>query len=226
MNNLKVTKKSNVLVIIPAYNEEKKIKKVIEKCLKYSRYVLVIDDGSKDKTSKEIKKTKAIYLLNKLNKGKGYSLRKGFKYSIKNKFDIVVTLDADGQHDPKFIPKLVKGIGQGYDVVIGTRRKRHSSMPKRRRISNFILSIIFSVASRTWIKDTQSGYRAISVKALKSLKLKTSGYETESEILMKLGRKGAKFGTVRIPVIYGDEVSSINPVEDTIKFAKVLKHRK
>ena len=61
---------------------------------------------------------------------------------------------------------------------------------------------------------------------MKSLKLKTSGYETESEILMKLGRKGAKFGTVRIPVIYGDEVSSINPVEDTIKFAKVLKHRK
>ena len=218
--------KSKVLIIIPAYNEEKKIKKVIEKCLKYSKYVLAIDDGSKDNTSKEIEKTKAISFPNKTNKGKGYSLRKGFRYSIKNKFDIVVTLDADGQHNPKFIPKLVKGIEQGYDIVIGTRRKRHSSMPKRRRTSNFVLSLVFSAASRTWIKDTQSGYRAINVKALKSLKLKTAGYETESEILMKLGRRGAKFGKIIIPVIYEDEISSINPVKDTIKFAKVLKHRK
>jgi len=222
----KQARKSKVLIIIPAYNEEKKIRKVIEKCLKYSKYVLAIDDGSKDNTLKEIKKTKAIYLVNKLNKGKGYSLRKGFRYALKNKFDIVVTLDADGQHDPKFIPKFVKGIERGYDIIIGTRRKRHSSMPKRRRTSNFILSLIFSVASRTWIKDTQSGYRAIRVKALKGLKLKTSGYETESEILMKLGRRGAKFGKIMIPVIYEDEVSSINPVKDTIKFVKVLKHRK
>jgi len=214
------------LIIIPAYNEEKHIKKIIEKCLKYSKYVLAIDDGSKDNTSKEIKKTRAIYLVNKHNKGKGYSLRKGFNYAIKNKFDIVVTLDADGQHEPKLIPKFVKGIESGYDVIIGTRRKRHSSMPKRRRISNFILSLIFSAASQTWIKDTQSGYRAFNVKVLKGLKLKTAGYETESEILMKIGRRGARFGKIRIPVIYRDEKSSINFVKDTIKFAKVLKHRK
>ena len=217
---------SKVLIIIPAYNEEKHIKKVIEKCLKYSKYVLAIDDGSIDNTSKEIKKTKAIYLLNKPNKGKGYSLRRGFKYAIKNKFDIVITLDADGQHDPRLIPKFIKGIEKGYDVIIGTRRKRHSSMPKRRRISNFLLSLIFSAASRTWIKDTQSGYRAFNVKVLKGLKLKTTRYETESEILMKLGRRKAKFGVVRIPVIYRNEKSSIDPVKDIIRFAKVLKHRK
>jgi len=219
-------KKSKVLIIIPAYNEEKKIRKVIEKCLKYSKYVLAIDDGSKDNTLREIKKTKAIYLLNKLNKGKGYSLRRGFKYAIKNKFEIVVTLDADGQHEPKFIPKLVKGIEQGYDIVIGTRRKRNSSMPKIRRASNFVLSLVFSVASRTWIKDTQSGYRAIKVKVLKGLSLKTTRYETESEILMKLGRRGAKFGKVIIPVIYRDEKSSINLVKDAVRFVNVLKHRK
>ena len=219
-------RKSKVLILIPAYNEEKAIRKVIEKCLKYSKYVLAIDDGSRDNTSKEVKKTKAVLLVNKSNKGKGYSLRRGFKYAIKNKFDIVITLDADGQHDPRFIPKLVKGIEQGYDIVIGTRKKWGSKMPYTRRTSNFVLSLIFSGASRTWIKDTQSGYRAVSVKTLKNLKLKTAGYETESEILMKHGRRGAKFGKVMIPVIYGDEVSSINPVKDTIKFVKVLKHRK
>jgi len=236
MSNLKVTlkesartskkaRKSKILIIIPAYNEEKHIKKVIEKCLKYSKYVLAIDDGSKDNTPKEIKKTKAIYFLNKTNKGKGYSLKKGFNYAVKNHFDIVITLDADGQHDPRLIPKFVKGIEGGYDVIIGTRRKRHSSMPKRRRLSNFLLSLIFSAASRTWIKDTQSGYRAFNIKVLKCLKLKTNRYETESEILMKLGRRRAKFGKVRIPVIYGNEKSSINPIKDTMRFAKVLKYR-
>ena len=99
-------------------------------------------------------------------------------------------------------------------------------MPKRRRMSNFVLSLIFSAASRIWIKDTQSGYRAIKVKSLKGLDLKTTRYETESEILMKLGRRGAKFGKVMIPVIYEDEKSSINPVKDAVKFVKVLKHRK
>jgi glycosyltransferase involved in cell wall biosynthesis len=194
--------------------------------LKYSKYVLAVDDGSKDNTSKEIKKTKAIYLINKSNKGKGYSLKRGFDYAIKNNFDIVITIDADGQHDPKLIPEFIKEIEKGFDVVIGTRRKRYSNMPYLRRISNFILSLIFSAFSRTWIKDTQSGYRAIKVNALKNLKLKTNRYETESEILMKLGRKGAKFGKVNIPVIYNDEVSSINPVKDALRFIKVLKHRK
>jgi len=237
MDNLKVTlkesartskeaRKSKVLIIIPSYNEEKHIKKVIEKCLKSSKYVFAVDDGSSDNTSKEIKKTRAVYLLNKTNKGKGYSLKRGFNYAVKNNFDIVITIDADGQHNPKLIPKFVKEIEKGFDVVIGTRRKRHSSIPKIRRITNFLLSLIFSAASRTWIKDTQSGYRAFNVKVLKNLKLKTNRYETESEILMKLGRRGAKFGKVNIPVIYRDEKSSINPVKDAVRFVKVLKHRK
>ena len=218
--------KSKVLIIIPAYNEEKHIKKVIEKCLKYSKYVLAIDDDSSDNTSKEIKKTRSIYLLNKTNKGKGYSLKRGFNYAIKHNFNIVITIDADGQHNPKLISKFVKEVEKGFDIVIGTRRKRNSSMPKRRRLSNFVLSLIFSAASRTWIKDTQSGYRAFNVKILRGLKLKTNRYETESEILMKLGRRGAKFGKVDIPVIYRDEKSSINPIKDAVRFAKVLKHRK
>ncbi len=96
-------RKNKILVVIPAYNEEKKIKKIIEKCLRYSRYVLAIDDGSSDNTLKEIKKTKTICLTNKSNKGKGYSLRRGFKYAIENGFNIVITLDADGQHDLWYI---------------------------------------------------------------------------------------------------------------------------
>jgi len=86
--------------------------------------------------------------------------------------------------------------------------------------------LIISTFSKKRIKDTQSGYRAIRVNILKDLKLKTNRYETESEILMKLGRKGARFGRVMIPVIYRDEESSIHPVKDAVRFVKVLKHRK
>ncbi|MBR9701934.1 glycosyltransferase family 2 protein [Candidatus Pacearchaeota archaeon] len=215
-----------VLIIVPAYNEEKNVKSVIRKCLEYSKYVLAINDGSPDNTLKEIKKTKAICLNNLVNRGKGYSLRRGFKYAIKNKFDIVVTLDADGQHPPSYIPKFINKIEKGYDVVIGTRVKRHSDMPYIRRASNFLLSALFSAFSRTWIRDTQSGYRAIRISVLKGLKLESDRYEAESELLMKLGRRNVKFGRVIIPTIYGEEVSSINPFEDTFRFLKVVKYRK
>jgi len=214
------------LIIIPAYNEEKKIKKVIDQCLMYSNYVLAINDGSKDRTLKEIKKTKAICFNNKSNKGKGYSLKKGFRYAIKNNFDVVITIDSDGQHNPKYIPKFLAEIEKGFDLVIGTRIKRQSDMPYIRRFTNFFLSLIFSFFSRKWIKDSQSGYRAIKVEILKDLDLLTNRYETESEILMKLGRKGVKFGKVIIPTIYKDEKSSINPVKDTFRFLRVLKYRK
>jgi len=215
-----------VLIIIPAYNEEKNVKKVINECLKYSKHVLAINDGSKDGTLKEIKKTKAICLDNGINRGKGYSLKRGFKYAIENKFDVVVTLDADGQHDPRYIQSFVIGIKKGYDILIGTRIKRHSDMPYIRRATNFLLSFILSIFSRKWIKDTQSGYRAINVESLKGLKLETNRYETESELLMKLGRRGAKFGKIIIPTIYGSEESSINPIKDAGRFLKVLRYRK
>ena len=215
-----------ILIIIPAYNEEENIGKIIKKCLKHSKFVLAINDGSIDNTLREIKKTKAICLNNKINKGKGYCLKEGFKYAIRNKFDVVITIDADGQHEPDCIPKFIKKIKQGYDIVIGTRIKRHSKMPYIRRASNFFLSLIFSIASKKWIKDTQSGYRAIKVSVLRGLKLKSDRYETESELLMKLGRKRARFGKVIIPTIYGREKSSINPVKDSFRFLKILRYRK
>lgn len=213
------------LVIMPAYNEEKKIRKVIDECLKYAQ-VVVINDGSSDNTLEEARKTKAIVLDNKKNRGKGFSLRRGFNYAITHKYDYVVTIDSDGQHPPELIPKFIEEISKGYDIVIGTRKKRHSKMPYRRRATNFIFSLIFSIFSRAWIKDSQSGYRAIRVSLLKKIKLKTKRYETESELLMKSGRKDAKFGRIEIPTIYGNEKSKINPSKDFFRFVRVLKYRK
>ncbi len=211
----------NILIVIPAYNEEKTVKKVIEKCLDYGE-VLVIDDSSRDNTLAEIKKTKARCLRNEVNKGKGYSLKRGFDYAVKERFDTVVTLDADLQHDPDLIPSFLEEMKGGKDLVIGRRKKRHSKMPYKRRCSNFFLSLIFSLLSRKWIKDTQSGYRAIRVDPLREIELESDSFELESEILMKMSRKGYEIGEVSISVIYGEEKSHINPLKEFSNFLRIL----
>ncbi|MFH1435545.1 MAG: glycosyltransferase family 2 protein [Pseudomonadota bacterium] len=214
------------LIIIPAYNEEKKIGGVIDQCLRYSPHVLAVNDGSSDATLDAIRKTRAVCLDNEGNRGKGFCLKRGFDYAVKNGFDFIITLDADGQHDPACIPLFVEAAQKGFDVIIGTRKKSGSTMPYVRRASNFLLSEVFSLLIGWPVMDTQSGYRGIRVEVLEGLELVSDRYETETELLMKLGRKKVRFGSVRIPVIYGDEKSSISPVKDFFRFLRVLKYRK
>ncbi len=214
------------LVVIPAYNEESRVGRVVEACLTHTPHVLVVDDGSSDATAAEAAGRGAMVLSNEGNRGKGFSLRRGFDMAVEQGFDVVVTLDADGQHDPACIPGLVDMIGRGHDVVIGTRKKTGSAMPYHRRASNFFLSLVFSALSRAWIRDSQSGYRAFRVEVLRELDLRSTGFETESEILMKLGRRGVRFAEYPIPVIYGDEKSHINVARDFVRFVRVVKFRK
>lgn len=214
------------LVVIPAYNEENRVGRIVEACLAHTPHVLVVDDGSSDATAAEAAGGGAMVLSNEGNRGKGYSLRRGFDVAMAQGFDVVVTLDADGQHDPACIPGLVDMVGRGHDVVIGTRRKTGSSMPYHRRASNFFLSLVFSALSRAWIRDSQSGFRAFRVRVLRDLDLRSTGFETESEILMKLGRRGVRFAEVPIPVIYGDEKSHINVARDFVRFVRVLRYRR
>ncbi len=211
-----------IAVLICAYNEEKNIRKLVNKSLKYINEVVVVNDGSSDKTLKELKKTKAKIIDSKENLGKGASLKKGFEYGWKNKYDYFILLDGDGQHDPSEIPLFVEKINQGYDIIIGTRTKRHSDMPYLRRFTNFITSLFLSIRGRVWIKDTQSGYRAINLNFLKNITLVREKYDLESEILIKMIKKGAKYGKVPIKVIYGNETSSINPIKDTYRFFRSL----
>jgi len=215
-------KKQKTAVLICAYNEEKFIKKVINKCLRYIQEVIVVNDGSKDNTLREIKKTKAILLNHQKNKGKGAALKTGFNYAIKKGYDYLILLDADGQHDPKEIPKFLEAIEGKPDLIIGCRTKRHSKMPYSRRFSNFSTSAIISLKGGTWIKDTQSGYRAINLHTLKKLKLKSTSYDLESEILMKLMKKKKVIWTIPIKTIYGDETSSINPLKETFRFFRSI----
>jgi glycosyltransferase involved in cell wall biosynthesis len=215
-------KNKKIGVLICAYNEEKHVRKVVDNCLKKIKTVIVVNDGSKDKTLNELKKTKARIIDLKRNQGKGVALKKGFEYGWKHDYDYFILLDADGQHDPKEIPKFIRAINQGYDLIIGSRRKRHSDMPYQRRATNFLSSSLLSIRKKTWIKDTQSGYRALNLNLLKKIKLKRKRYDLESEILIKMIKKGAKLKNLNIKTIYGKETSTIHPVKDTYRFFRTL----
>ncbi|MFH1803186.1 MAG: glycosyltransferase family 2 protein [archaeon] len=219
-----VKSKLKIAALICAYNEEKHIRKVVNQTLKYLNQVIVVNDGSKDNTLKEIKKTKAKVITYKTNQGKGAALKKGFSYATKNKFSYLIVLDADGQHDPKEIPKFIKTIEKEQpDLVIGCRKKRHSDMPYIRRATNFLTSLIIRAKGKQYIKDSQSGYRAIKLSFLKKIKLKRKRYDLESEMLLKMMEKEAKITCIPIKTIYKDETSTINPIKDAARFVRALK---
>ena len=210
------------IALICAYNEEKHVKEVVSNTLKYVNNVIVINDGSKDNTLNELKKTKAIILNHEINKGKGEALKTGFKYCLDNKYDSIILLDADGQHDPSEIPKLINKLNEGYDIVVGARKRKGTNMKLVRRASNFLSSSIISLILKQKISDTQSGYRIIRSNILKNIELTLSKYDLESEILIKAAKKGYKIGNVEIRTIYGDEISSIHPVKDVLRFFRMI----
>lgn len=192
------------LIIIPAYNEELTIGSVVALAKKYGD-VLVVDDGSKDRTSEIAQKAGAIVIRHEVNKGKGAALKTGFGYALANGYDVIVTIDADGQHNPDEIPLLLKPILEGEaDLVIGSRYLNgvHKNIPLYRRLGLWVLNMTTNVASSAKIKDSQSGFRAFNRKALENLEVSADGYHVESEMITQLSEKGLKIKEVPINVRY------------------------
>ncbi|ANF22632.1 glycosyltransferase family 2 protein [Thermococcus piezophilus] len=193
-----------ILIIIPAYNEELTIGSVVALAKKYGE-VLVVDDGSKDRTHEIAKKAGATVLRHETNRGKGNALRTGFEYALAKGYDAVVCIDADGQHDPDKIPLVLEPIMKGEaDLVIGSRylNGAHKNIPFYRRIGLGVLNLTTNMASEVKVTDSQSGFRALNRKALESLSLNFSGYNVESEMIAELSEKGLRIKEVPINVRY------------------------
>jgi len=207
-----------VFIVIPALNEERTICWVVYQATKQADAVIVVDDGSSDLTAEMAKECGAVVLKHKVNLGKGAALRTGFVESLRRGANIVVTLDADGQHDPREIEKLIAPIvNDEADVVIGSRFKRRSSanMPLYRKIGNKILNI-FTSPKRRDITDTQSGFRAYNRKALKAIGITTNGIGVDSQILMEVNNKNLRIIEVPISCQYGGlKTSTYNPIRHT-----------
>lgn len=205
-------------IIIPAYNEEMNIEKLLGELDKVAREnIIVVDDGSVDKTSSVAGKFGVILLKHNSNLGKGMAHRTAFKYAIDNGFEGVITMDADGQHSPGEIKEFAR-LRDTADIVVGTRKMSLANMPVLRYLTNKVTSLTVSLIASQRIKDSQSGYRYISTEVLKKIPLRTSRFQTESELLIKAGRMGFKISYVFISTIYKEGKSYINPIMDTFRF--------
>jgi len=223
-------KKEKIAILIPAYNEEKQIKKVIKGCLAYKLDIIVIDDGSPDKTGNIVKalqkkvKNQITLIQHLINKGKGEALKNGFSYAVKKGYQGVITLDADGQHKTKEIKDFLNYLKkEKVDLIIGNRLNNTQNMPFVRLATNVITSKIISLLAGQKIDDVQSGFRFISHQLLKNVELKTKNFDTEPEIILKASWAGYTIRNIPITTIYHQQfVSQVNPLTDTIKFFKLV----
>ena len=214
-------KKTNCLILIPAYNEAKRLLPVVTDALQHGP-VLAVDDGSTDDTVQIARAAGAEVWLQSPNQGKGAALRAGFRWALDRDYDAVITLDADGQHDPDEIPLFLKSFEEGHgDLIIGARD--FSQMPFARRLANTLGTWFFSWALGQRVEDNQSGYRLISRRLMEYVLLSNEeGFEFEVEMIVDCVRGDFKMDWVGIRTIYAGETSHIQPWKHTVKFIKLV----
>lgn len=195
-----------VCLILPAYCEGNIIKKVIES-VKEEGYlnIIVVDDGSDDNTLKEAESTNIITISHPINRGKGAATQTGIDAAKLLNADIIVTMDSDGQHNPKDIKKLIQPIlDNKADVVIGSRMLNTKDVPKTREIMNKIANLVTYIFFGIMVSDSQSGFRAYSKKAYNSVYTYMDRYEFESEMLGQIKKAKLRVREVPIHAIYTD----------------------
>ncbi|MEE8168794.1 MAG: glycosyltransferase family 2 protein [Candidatus Hydrothermarchaeales archaeon] len=201
--------------VIPAYNEAKTIRKVVEQTRNFVNKVVVVDDGSNDATAIEAEGGGAEVISYRRNRGKAHAIRLGFREC--RDCDVVVVLDADLQHLPEEIPLLLKCIDDGSDLCIGSRALKVNNMPSSRRLSNWVASTLIGRLIGKRITDPQSGFRAIRGEKLGLLELRAERYAIEHVMILEAARKGFKICEVPVSCRYAGEESDIKMVRDTVR---------
>lgn len=204
---------TKVAVLLPAYNEEIAIASMILLSKQYAQEVIVIDDGSTDRTAEIAEIAGATVLHHKTNQGKGVALKTGFTYA--KDYDIIVTIDADGQHNPSEIPLLIKPIEDNEaDLVNGSRyiNGQETSTPKYRRVGQTVLDTATNVASGVKLTDSQSGFRAFSSECFKYFNFDPEGFGIESDMLIEASNNNLRIVEVEITVRYDVNTNTANPV--------------
>lgn len=213
----------NFYAIIPAYNEEKNIGQVIEKTKKFAsaQRIIVVDDGSRDKTAAEAEKHGVSVLRHPINLGKGAGLRTGSLYACQKGAAAIVFMDSDGQHNPEDIPRLINTLKEN-DIVFTYRDLRSAHMPLIKRFGNAFLDTAMKLLFGIKVIDTQCGYKAMTRQAYEKLGLMSNDYSIESEIVAKTGKYGLKFTQAPIKTIYADRYKGVTVFDGITIFLKML----
>lgn len=211
--------------IIPALNAARYLTDLIQdiKDRHPGLRVLVVDDGSSDGTTQAARSAGAEVICHPENQGKGAALATGYGWARDQGLDLVFTLDADGQHLPAEMKDFLAVQAElGADAVVGDRMAETEGMPWMRKQTNRFTSWVISRLAGCRIPDSQNGYRLYNVRCLGELDLQSSRYDAESEILVRLARRGYMIASVPVSTVYGDQVSTINPLIDTWRFFRLV----
>jgi len=197
---------------MPAYNEETYIGTMVLKARKYADRVIVVDDGSTDGTAEISGLAGASIIRHPENKGKGAAIQSILDEVKKDIPDVLILIDADSQHNPDEIPRLIKAVLDGYDLVIGSRALVKRDIPSYRRVGQKVLLYLTRFLTRNKITDSESGFRAFSRRAIAELELTQKGFAVESEMIAVAEEKNLKITEVPISVKYTKDSSTLNPV--------------
>ena len=203
------------VAIVPSYQAERTIGSVVAGLRRHVGEVIVVDDGSTDRTSEEAERAGARVVRLRKNAGKGAAIRAGLDLVLPTDATHVAFVDADGQHDPEDLPALLEAAAGGDDFVIGSRMGDSDGIPKVRFRTNEIGSRILTRMTGHDVEDGQSGYRVIASSLLRRLSLSARGYSIETEILLKASPHVARFRSVPVRAIYDGAPSHYRPFRDT-----------
>ncbi|MEO8483490.1 MAG: glycosyltransferase family 2 protein [Acidobacteriota bacterium] len=208
-----------VAALIPAYDEAPRIGAVIAGLLPIVARVLVVDDGSQDGTADVALAAGAEVITQARNSGKGLAIRAGVDRLLTTDATHILLLDGDGQHDPQDAPALLAVANrEANGLVIGERSFDREQMPRSRYYTNIISSWVISrVFIGQSVRDAQSGYRVISTDWLRRLRLTGRGYEIETEMLIKVARRGGRIVSVPVAMRYHGAPSKLRPIRDTTR---------
>ena len=221
-----------ITVVIPLFNEEKHIAKVLEDISPYKLPVVVVDDGSTDNSKFKIQKEcnasrvklgNVTLLQHKINLGKGAAMKTGADYAFANGAEAVIFVDADGQHDMTDLPKFIEALESGkYDVVFGSRNYGYG-VPLVRYLGNKFASVVMAAFFKIYVSDVVCGFKGLTKEAYKKIRWESSGYGVEAEIVARIGRNKLKHCEVPVKTIYLNKVKGVTILDAFGIFGDVLK---
>ncbi len=208
--------KVGVLAGIPAYNEARSVGSIVLLAKQHADEVIVVDDGSTDNTARIAELAGATVIRHTQNRGKGAAVQSILAQAKKRNPDVLILLDADSQHNPNEIPALIKPVSEGFDLVIGSREAQKDKTPRYRRIGQKVIFRSSRLASETDIVDSESGFRALSPRAISELDLQEKGFAVESEMITRAADKNLKVTEVPVSNIYTTDGSTLHPIRHGI----------